>query len=340
MVVNGVDMNTGNPILVEVTRGVAVESRHSGACVVVDAAGGVVHSIGAVDQMVFPRSAIKPVQALPLIETGAAEHFNLTDQEIALATASHNGEAEHVAGVRAWLTRLGMSEADLACGVHPSLSLDVALGLARADVLLGRAHNNCSGKHAGFLTTALHKGEPLAGYVGADHPVQRRVADAMQDMAGVRLSAESCGIDGCGIPACSMPLRALARSMARMTDTQARPAAARIVRAMTAHPHLVAGTGRADTRIMQACAGRVASKIGAEGVHIAIVPEHGWGIALKIDDGAARASEIAMVNVLDQLGLLDAAARVALGDVLEKPLINTLGAPVGVVRPGPGLKLS
>lgn len=330
-------MSNANPVLVEVTRGGAVESRHTGACAVMAADGRLVHGLGDVKCRVFPRSAIKPVQALPLIESGAADHFHVTEEEIALACASHNGEADHIVRVQAWLARLGLSADDLVCGGHPSLNPDVALRLAHDHVALGHVHNNCSGKHTGFLCTALHMGEPIAGYERAEHPVQRRVAAAMEDMAGVRLNMQDCGIDGCGIPACSLPLEALALAMARMTDTENRPAAKRIVRAMTAYPALVAGTGRADTRIMAACEGRVATKAGAEAVHIAIVPERGWGIALKIDDGASRASDVAMVNTLNALDLLDAGARDALADVLLKPLINSLNEPVGSIRPGPGL---
>ena len=332
-------MHESNPILVEVTRGKTVESRHRGACVVMAADGSQVHGIGDVERIVFPRSAIKPVQALPLIETGAADHFNVTDEEVALACASHNGEADHVARVRAWLARMGLGEEALACGPHTSLSAEVGLELAHDHVELARAHSNCSGKHTGFLSTALHMNDPLAGYVRADHAVQRRVAQAMEDMAGVHLNKDTCGVDGCGIPACAMPLSALALSMARMTDFTARPAAKRIVDAMTAHPQLVAGTGRSDTRIMLAAKGRVVTKIGAEGVHIAIVPERGLGVALKIDDGAGRASDVAMTNVLNALGLLDDAAREALADLLAKPLMNTLGEHAGSIQPAPALKL-
>lgn len=335
-------MSIVNPVLVEVVRAGVVESRHRGALVVMAADGRMAHAVGDVARPVFPRSAIKPVQALPLVETGAADRFSVTDEELALACASHNGETDQVVKVRAWLARLGLSEDNLACGVHPSLSTDVALALAGGHVALGRAHNNCSGKHAGFLCTALHMGEPLAGYERADHAVQRRVAAAMEDMAGVRLSEQACGIDGCGIPACVTPLDALALAMARMTEFEKRPAAKRIFDAMTSHPHLVAGTGRSDTRIMAATQGRVATKIGAEGVHVAIIPmqgapERGWGIALKIDDGAGRASDVAMANILNELNVLDDAARSALADVLVKPLVNTLGETVGGIRPGPGL---
>lgn len=330
-------MNKLNPTLVEVTRGGAVESRHLGACVIMDADGKTLHSIGDAKRLVFPRSAIKPVQALPLIETGAADHFGVTDEELALACASHNGEAEHVSRVRAWLNRMGLGQDDFACGVHNSLNIDVALDLARSGEENSRAHNNCSGKHTGFLCTAAFMKEPLDGYVKRDHPVQKRVAAAMEAMADVRLSDGACGVDGCGIPACSMPLEAIARAMARMTKPD-HLAAKRIVHAMASHPALVAGTGRSDTQIMAACGGRLVTKIGAEGVHIAIVPERGIGIALKIDDGNARASDVAMTNVLDALGLLDDAAKSALADLLVTPLVNTLGETVGSIRPASALR--
>lgn len=334
-------MTSSNPILVEVTRAGFVESRHRGACAVVGADGKLLQSWGDVDALVYPRSALKPIQALPLIESGAADRFGLGDEEVALACASHNSEPFHVERVTAWLHRIGLTVDDLECGLCESISLDVTKSMSRAHEAFTRAHNNCSGKHAGFLSTALHLGEPTQGYIGPDHPVQRRVTQAIEDMTGVSLSAAPCGTDGCGIPVFAFPLHALARGMARMMSDDlgdVRTAAARRVRAaMATCPQCVAGTKRFDTRVMSACKGEVLVKGGAEGVHIAMIPGRGLGIALKVDDGAIRASEQAMGCVLDGLGLLNHAAREQLSDLIEMPILSTLGERVGELRKGPGL---
>lgn len=333
--------HTANPPLVEVTRSGAVESFHRGACAVVHASGEIVHAWGDVEALVFPRSALKPIQALPLIETGAAAACAASDAEIALACSSHNSEATHVGAVRAWLQRLGLGEKDLECGPRDggraeAISLDVTKNLCRSGETFTRAHNNCSGKHSGFLATAMHMNEPTVGYIEPNHPVQRRVTQTIEDMTGVSLSAAPCGGDGCGIPVFAFPLVALARGMARMTADDlgdARGAAAkRILHAMSAHPHHVAGTGRFDTRVMEACADSLIVKGGAEGVHIAIAPSRKIAVALKVDDGAIRGSELAMGAVLEALGLFSADQRTALGDLIETPILNTIGRPVGALR--------
>ena len=334
-------MTSSNPVLVEVTRAGFVESRHRGACAVVDADGKLLQSWGDVDALVYPRSALKPIQALPLIESGAADRFGLGDEEVALACASHNSEPFHVERVTAWLHRIGLTVDDLECGLCESISLDVTKSMSRAREAFTRAHNNCSGKHAGFLSTALHMGEATQGYIDPDHPVQQRVTKAVEEMTGVSLSAAPCGSDGCGIPVFAFPLHALARGMARMMSDDlgdVRTAAARrVMTAMAACPQCVAGTKRFDTRVMNACYGEVLVKGGAEGVHVAMIPGRGLGIALKIDDGAIRASEQAMGCVLDGLGVLKDAAREQISDLIEIPVLSTLGERVGEIRKGPGL---
>jgi len=178
-------MTTGNPIVVDVTRGDAVESRHRAAAMVVGADGRIVAAWGDIDRPIFPRSAVKPLQALALIETGAAERFAVTDAELALACASHGGEPDHVGRVGAWLSRMGLGPDDLACGPHTAMSEAEARRMARAGETPSRLHNNCSGKHAGFLAAALHLGEPVAGYERPDHPVQRRVLATLTEMGGI-----------------------------------------------------------------------------------------------------------------------------------------------------------
>jgi L-asparaginase II len=289
-----------NPILVEVTRGDLVESRHRGAVAIADAAGKLVWSCGDVERPIYPRSAVKMLQALTLVESGAADAFGLGQEELALACASHSGEPFHVQAVRAWLDRIGLGEDDLACGAP-----------AGADGRpLTRAHHNCSGKHTGFLTDARHLGVETAGYERPDHPVQRRVLATMAEMAGVDPAYMPVAIDGCTAPAVALPLSALATAVARIADpsglTPDRAAAARrLDAAVKAKPLYVAGTGRACTALIEAAAGAASVKTGAEGVFVAAVSSLGLGVALKIDDGAARAAETVVATILGTLGAVD-----------------------------------
>lgn len=285
-----------NPVLVEVTRGPLVESAHCGAVAVVDAAGGVVFQAGDIDAPVFPRSAVKALQALPLVESGAADRLGLTPAEIALACASHGGEALHVATARAMLTKAGRDEACLECGVHWPYDATAARALAASGTKPGAVHNNCSGKHAGFICLACASGEEPAGYVRPDHPTMRRVTAALAEMTGTVLDERNRGIDGCSIPTYAIPLRALARAFARFGT--AGGAAARIRAAVAAHPFMVAGTERFDTVLMSALGARVFAKGGAEGVHCAALPEPGLGIAVKCDDGTARAADLICATLI------------------------------------------
>ncbi|MEG3616865.1 asparaginase [Magnetovibrio sp. PR-2] len=330
-------MTTPNPVLIEATRGGFVECRYRGACAVVNVKGEILQSWGDVGQNVFPRSSLKPLQAIPLIETGAADAFNVSAQEIALACASHNSEHDHVRHVQAWLARVGLGVDDLECGHCEAITLDVTKSMARDGEDFTRAHNNCSGKHAGFLTTALHLGEDTKNYIKPDHPVQQRITRTVEEMTGSDLSRVPQSADGCGIPVFAFPLSALAQGMASMIapsvgGAERMASTHRVLSAMAAHPHLVAGTGRFDTRVMETTKGEILVKGGADGVHIAMVPGAGLAIALKIDDGTIRASEQAMGFVLDQLGLLSGEARDGVADLIEKPILNTIDERVGELR--------
>lgn len=311
------------PLAVEATRGPLVESRHLVDAVVLDSDGRMIEAWGEIDRPVYPRSACKPLQALPLLETGAADAFGLTSREIALACASHNGEPVHVETVLAWLARVGLDDDDLECGAHPPRQELVLAAFAKSGAALRQAHNNCSGKHAGMLTTAVHLGEPTAGYIGREHPVQRRVAAAMAEICGATLA--DFGVDGCGIPTFALPLRGLALGMARLPE---RPAGRRIVQAMIAEPYMVAGQGRACTELMQAAGDAVALKTGAEGVYMAALPAKGLGLALKARDGAGRAAEVAVAELLTRLGALP-------GGFSRRPLRNVRGLAVGELRCAP-----
>lgn len=323
-------LDTANPILVEVSRGPAVESRHRGAVAVADAAGRLVACWGDVARPVYPRSALKPVQALPLVESGALDAFGLGAEELALACASHSGSPLHTARVAAWLERLGLSAADLECGAHPPVDAATAAALTAAGAPPSALHNNCSGKHAGFLTVARRLKVATAGYIRRDHPVQQRVADAIARLTGCALAQAPVGTDGCGIPVFALPLAALATAMARLAVARG-DAAERVVVAMRHHPELTAGPGRTATEIMRR-APQVVVKGGAEGVMVAILPEAGLGIALKIDDGANRAADVALLAVLDRLGMLGPAERHTLAAFLRPPVLTVAGVPAGEMR--------
>jgi len=292
-----------NPILVEVTRGGQVESRHRGAIAVSDAAGKLVAAWGDVEAAVFPRSAFKALQALPLVESGAADAYKVGEDELALACASHSGEPMHVDRVDAWLARIDCREGDLACGPHLPLHEASAHAMLRAGERPCRLHNNCSGKHTGFLTVARHLHIAVEGYERPEHPVQVLARNAIAELCGVKADAMPVGIDGCAAPNYAIPLSHLARAMARLGDsaklepTRAK-AARRLLDGWKAHPLLVSGTGRACADFIETGRGRTVVKTGAEGVFTAVLPERGLGVALKIDDGATRAAETAMAKVL------------------------------------------
>ena len=326
-----------NPVLVEVTRGDMVESRHRGAIAVVRANGQSMLTVGDTHRLVYPRSAIKPLQAIYAVESGAAEAFNLTDVELALACASHNGEPEHVSTVLAWLARLGLGQEALECGAHaPRREADWA-ALVEENLSPGTAHNNCSGKHCGFLSSARHLGLSTEGYILREHPIQQAVLGLIGEMADFSLDNTPGGIDGCGIPVAGIPLEPLALAFARFAtgtglDSRRQAAAQSIYQAMVREPFMVAGSERWCTRAMQVGKGAFIVKTGAEGVYCGAVPEIGVGIALKIDDGASRAAECAMGAVLSGLGCL---TNEQSSDLVGSVILNVAGKKVGRVQPAP-----
>ncbi len=325
-----------NPVLVEVMRGPLVESRHRGAVAVADADGATVLAIGEVTVPVFPRSAIKALQALALVELGGADRYGLGDEELALACASHSGEAGHVAGVERMLARAGLDPSALRCGAHYPIAQAAAAAVARAGGP-SALHNNCSGKHAGFLCLACAMGVDHADYFRPDHPVQRQVRAVLEDFTGAVLGEDCCAIDGCSVPTWAVPLQNLAHGFAKfgtghgLAPERAR-AAARLRRACAAKPWHVAGTGRFCTEIMQLFGARVLVKTGAEGVYCGALPELGLGIALKCDDGASRAAQAVMAALIARLLPLDAAERAALAAFTQPVLRNWSGIEVGAVR--------
>ncbi len=328
-----------NPVLIEITRGNLVESVHRGSIAIVDAAGKTVFALGDVESPVYPRSSLKPIQALPLVESGAADAFGLEPEDLALACASHSGEPMHTERVAAWLARIGCEANDLACGAHPSRFEPVAEAMIRRGEKPSRIFNNCSGKHSGFLSVARHWEIATKGYELHDHPVQRAVAETLGELSGLGPDMP-WGVDGCAAPNFALPLKAFALALARMADTASLPpargqAAKRLVAAMMAYPELVSGSGRTCAILMRACHGRAAVKTGAEGFFAGIVPEKGWGVTLKVDDGAGRAADSIMAVLLAKLGVLDETGEAA--KLLRAPVLNTVGKEVGERRPAPAL---
>ncbi len=318
-----------SPAVVEFTRAERIESAHIVDIVVTDR-GGSFESWGDPDRLVIPRSAIKSLQALPLISTGAADAFDVSDNELALACASHSAEADHVSMVAAWLERIGRSESDLECGSDRPIDASAA-----ADALLSGGptapiFNCCSGKHTGFLTVAQHLGHRSTGYIERRHPVQQLVEHALSTMTGIDLHDHTSGIDGCGIPVFAIPLRLLALAMARLVDPVDLPddtaaACRRLVDVLPSRSHLVSGSGRAEERLAAAVDTPLIAKSGAEGVLMAALPERGLGVALKARDGASRAAKQAIWGVLDRLGALSEPP-------VDQPLVNKAGRQVGVGR--------
>ncbi len=320
---------------VEVLRGGLVESRHRVHLAVVDEGGRLVSAAGDASFATFARSAIKSLQALPLLDDGVADRYGLTDPELALCSASHSGEAFHLAAAQSMLDKIGESESSLACGAHAPFHEPSARALRDAGEAPNRLHNNCSGKHAGMLALTRAHGWGVAGYHEAGHPVQRRMLEETSRWTGVPSSAISTGVDGCGVVTFGVPLSALALAFARLGAAAERGESgpARIVGAMVRHPEYVAGTERLCTDLMRAAGGRIIAKVGAEGVYCAGAPGAGLGIALKVEDGAKRAAEPALLGVLRALELISAAEYVSLARYAEPVLLNTRGEEVGRLRP-------
>lgn len=320
--------------LVEIWRGPFLESVHQGHAVVCDAAGQVRMAFGNPNAHVLPRSSAKMIQALPLIQSGAAAAHGLTSAQLALSCASHNGAFIHTKPVQAWLDSLELGDDDLRCGGQIPNDTEARNDLVKRDLSPCQIHNNCSGKHAGFLTLTKHLG---AGpeYIEADHPVQQAVLETFE-----RLTDETSpgfGIDGCSAPNFACTLKGMARAMAQFASAPTDSAEARLIHAMTTHPELVAGEGRACTRLMRAMEGRVALKTGAEGFFAAILPDLKLGVALKIADGATRAAECAITQILINLGALNADHPEARRYV-NAPILNRRAVETGRMKPAEHLR--
>jgi len=325
--------------LVEVWRAEFLESIHAGHAVICGPGGQIIDAWGDPGQVILPRSSVKMIQALPLLESGAASAFGLGADQLALACASHEGAPLHTDAVNTWLAELGLGDDDLRCGPEAPRGRADKHAMIRAHGTPCQVHNNCSGKHAGFLTLNRHLGGD-ADYELPAHPVQKAVRAAFEEVTG--MDSPGFGIDGCSAPHFASTLQGIGRAMAffagaRSDDSSARGrAAARLVEAMIARPDLVAGSGCACTELMQAAQGKAAIKTGAEGVFVAIIPDQKLGIVVKAADGATRASECAIAALLVRLGVLPAEHPAVLKR-MRPEIMNRRGARVGDIRPAAGL---
>lgn len=345
-----------NPVLVEAWRGNAVESFHAGALAVLDADGAVRLALGDIDRPVFPRSAVKALQALPLVESDAAERLQLNDDELALACASHSGEPPHVRTAAGMLAKAGVDAGVLECGAHWPYREPRMREMAARGETPTPLHNNCSGKHAGFVCLAcalmgwndsgIELRRYVKGYVAPAHPVMREVSDALQATTGFDLATAARGTDGCSIPTYAIPLRHLALAFARFgSGAGLRPghtrAAARLREAVARSPFMVGGTDRFDTVVMQRLGPRVFCKVGAEGMYCAALPQQGLGVAIKVDDGNnARAAEVTMAAVIEAFVALGADDAALLRERSDVPLRNWNGIEVGALRASAALRRS
>ncbi len=338
--------------LVEVTRGPIVESRHRGHLIAVDGQGRLVTSLGAPETVTFIRSSGKAFQAIPLVASGAADHFGFTKKEIAIACGSHSGEPIHVETVQSMLKKIDLDESALKCGVHEPFSVDAARELARNQKSPSPLQNNCSGKHAGMLALARHLGAPTATYDQPSNPVQRLILETVATFSGVAIGEIPLGIDGCGVPVFGMSVHAMALMYARLVhppdafSPAIRDACARLVEAMIAFPEMVGGTKDLDTELIRAAKGRLISKIGAEGVYtVGVLPcadwPHGLGFAVKIEDGDdRRARPPAVIEALRQLRVLGDAELSALRSYSPTRITNRRGDRVGEARAAFSLQLT
>lgn len=333
--------------MIEVTRGPVVECIHWGALAVVDASGRLVAGFGDPNTVTFLRSAAKPFQALPFIEAGGAETYGLTGQEVALMCASHSGTDEHVRVLHGMQAKIGVSEAELMCGVHMPYHEETAHRLIRKGEEPTPNRHNCSGKHTGMLAHALMRHLPKVDYIDLAHPIQVSILKAFAEMCGLPEAQVALGVDGCSAPNFAISLQNAALGYARLADPSGLPdrraqALDRIWRSMTAHPDMVGGPQRFDTVLMELTGGKLLAKSGAEGFQGVALREGALGpgspalgIALKIADGdaASRAKTCAVVELLRLMGALDDARVAALAEFHAHPLYNFRQIHVGEVRP-------
>lgn len=325
-------------LLVEVTRGPLVESRHYGHVAVVDGRGDIKYSAGDPHYFTYMRSSAKPLQVIPVIESGAARHFGFSKKQLAVMTGSHAGEDIHTTAVESILQDIGLRPEHLMCGTQWPFHRPTTERLRREGLEPGLLHNNCSGKHSAMLALAVFRGYSIENYLSPDHPVQTAMLNAVSEMCGVSPKEVMLGIDGCGVPVFGMPLSAMATGFARLVSPDQLPpiraeACRAITGAMQAFPEMVSGSRRLDTELMLRTSGMVVAKIGAEAIHCCGIPELGLGMAVKIEDGGERAIAPTVIEVLKQIGILAGEQLQALRKFLHPEVMNRRGEVVGAIRP-------
>lgn len=321
----------------EVWRNDVIESVHGGVAAVANADGDIIYSFGDPSYVTFPRSSLKPVQALLLIESGAFEAARLTERHLAIACASHRGEPIHGKLVREWLRHIDLKANALACGPTYPRTPELAYELVRQGEDISQVWHNCSGKHCGFLTSCKHMRWPIAGYAEPDHPAQLAYLDILSELLGSDAHQLPMGKDECTLPAAALSIQEMAKAMgrfaaARSVDRDRADAMKLIHSAMRRYPEYVSGTGQLTQQLITATEGRVIAKNGAEGFLVAMVPDQGLGIAVKIADGSPRARGIVMTRILIELGLLDEAQLAVIPDLLAITVNDSRGNPVGSIK--------
>lgn len=321
---------------IQITRGKSVESEHLVDVAVVNSGGDVLKSWGDVEKAIYPRSSVKSIQAIPFVESGAIEKYNLSNKHIALACASHNGEGVHTTAVKEWLSIMTLSESDLRCGCHAPLDEKTESELLLQNIPFSQLHNNCSGKHSGILSSVLMMNEEVRNYLNKDHPVQRKIKSTIEQMSSCSIPENDWGVDGCGVPTYYTPLKALSLAMARIgtpasLNSERALSCRKINSAVVTGPYYVGGRNRFCTNTMIAAESKLLVKGGAEGVYVASYLNGDIGIALKVRDGGKRAAEIALAYVLSQYKNEQSFA-LYLQNFLQTPLKNWVSTEIGGIR--------
>lgn len=325
-----------NPVLVEVLRGDVIESYHRGAVAVVDGEGRYRLSLGDITADHFPRSSLKLIQVLPLLESGAADALGLSQSQLALCCSSHNGEPLHTDMVDEWLESFALEDDVLECGVVLPMRTVIAHEMLKAGSEPRRCHHMCSGKHMGMLSLCKHKGYTLHQYSDYKHPSQQDWLKVLEDLSGVQIDDMAWDYDGCGLPAVSLPLEKMALAQAQFFNPDQpkvrRLAMRRVLQAVVRHPEYLAGTNRLCTDIVKASNGNIIVKTGAEGYFVGVVPSENTGFALKIDDGATRASNAAIGGLISKMGWERFLTRSDLQQYFNPNIQNSQGRTVGQLR--------
>lgn len=329
-------MKKRTPLGIEVVRGNGVESKHQVMVVVCEERGLVTDFWGNVDYLTFPRSAIKPIQALPFVESGALEKFGLDEKHLALACASHHGEPHHIEILRSWMQKIGLSEADLHCGASWPSHEDSAHALIKKNQTRSPIYHNCSGKHLGIISTCLALGEDFKDYHKIKHPAQVRLRRVLSDLMKVQIEKMPVGWDGCGIPTHAVPLQALAAGISSFINpnlpNSKRQTLQRVLQAWRYNPQLISGTQDFSQILSEKTGGRALLKAGAEGVWTGLMPEKSMAFALKVADGAKRAAEVAATAVFRHFGVISDAQFQDLKEWTQPSLKNSRGEEVGFIR--------